>query len=277
MSNAQEDGRNAPRAEVFTPERCHILELSNTPDDPDVSIARARVEPGVTTGWHRVVGTAERYVILEGTGRVEVGDLPAQDVTTGDVVLIPPSCRQRITNTDATDLVFLCVCTPRFRQENYEDLEGDPRRRDVPAGDRRDPIRIVLPPDAAAAVARRIGEASGRVGELARRFDALPLYEDMGGAILLRRDGEVVALDHDDEASTAAEPWITIARVVGAEKYPELACLVPRRPDGATDCTHCGGAGSWWIGATKLGCGICHRLGWIASSDGPQCPGRGES
>lgn len=113
-----------PAAEFYTPEQCYIIELSNTPDDPEVSIARARVAPGVTTRWHRVVATAERYVILEGRGRVEVGDLPPQDVSAGDVVLIPPSCRQRIANVGADDLIFLAICTPRFRPGAYEDIEG---------------------------------------------------------------------------------------------------------------------------------------------------------
>jgi len=35
--------------EYYTRERCHILELSNVADDPAVSIARARVEAGITT------------------------------------------------------------------------------------------------------------------------------------------------------------------------------------------------------------------------------------
>jgi mannose-6-phosphate isomerase-like protein (cupin superfamily) len=112
-----------PAAEFFTPERCHINELANTADDPHASIARARVAPGVTTRWHRLAGTTERYVILEGRGRVEVGDLGPQEVGPGDVVLIPPACRQRISNVGASDLVFLAICTPRFRQGAYEDVE----------------------------------------------------------------------------------------------------------------------------------------------------------
>lgn len=114
-----------PDLEFYTDERCFIVELSNTPDDPAVSIARARVAPGVTTRWHRVRETAERYVILEGRGRVEIGSLPPQDVGPGDVVLIPPSCPQRIANTGAGDLIFLAVCTPRFTNEAYEDIDGD--------------------------------------------------------------------------------------------------------------------------------------------------------
>lgn len=115
--------RAQPEKEHFTSEGCFILELSNSPEDPGLSIARARVAPGVTTRWHRVRNTAERYVILEGKGRAEVGGLPPQDVGPGDVVLIPPSYRQRIANIGRSDLVFLAICTPRFASEAYE--EGD--------------------------------------------------------------------------------------------------------------------------------------------------------
>jgi len=110
-------------AERFTAERCFINELSNTPGDPDVSIARARIGEGVVTRWHRLAGTTERYVILQGRGRVEVGSLAPQDVGAGDVVLIPASCRQRIANVGSGDLVFLAICTPRFVPEAYEDID----------------------------------------------------------------------------------------------------------------------------------------------------------
>jgi mannose-6-phosphate isomerase-like protein (cupin superfamily) len=114
--------RLAPDAELATPEGCSIIEVSNSPDDPQLSIARARVAPGVTTQWHRLAGIGERYVILEGSGRAEIGDRPPEDVRSGDVVLIPPMCRQRITNTGRSDLVFLAICTPRFERERYEAL-----------------------------------------------------------------------------------------------------------------------------------------------------------
>ena len=109
--------------EFYTREKCYITELSNTPEDPDASIARARVKPGITTRWHRLIGTAERYYIVSGSGRVEIGKLPSQEVGAGDIVLIPAMCRQRITNTGADDLIFLAICTPRFSDEVYEDIE----------------------------------------------------------------------------------------------------------------------------------------------------------
>jgi len=114
-----------PAAEYYTGERCHINELSNIAADPAVSIAQARVEYGEVTRWHRLKDTTERYVILEGSGRVEVGSLPAQDVKRGDVVLIPPGCPQRIRNTGSDDLVFLAICSPRFRPEAYEDIDSE--------------------------------------------------------------------------------------------------------------------------------------------------------
>lgn len=109
--------------EFFTEERCHILELSNSPDDPGVSIARARVEPGVTTRKHRVTGTIERYILLEGTGRVSIEGMVDQDVGGGDVVVIAANAVQSIANTGAVDLIFFCICTPRFEWGNYESLE----------------------------------------------------------------------------------------------------------------------------------------------------------
>jgi mannose-6-phosphate isomerase-like protein (cupin superfamily) len=115
--------RTDPALEYDTNENCRILELSNRADDQAVSIARARVAPGEITRWHRLTGIEERYVILEGSGRVEVGDRVGEDVTGGDVVHIPAGRRQRIANVGGTDLVFLAICTPRFVQSAYEDLE----------------------------------------------------------------------------------------------------------------------------------------------------------
>lgn len=114
-----------PASEFFTQELCHITELSNSPDDEGLSVALARVEPGVTTRWHRLVGTSERYVILAGQGVVQIGDLPPRSVGPHDVIIIPPGCRQRITNSGSVDLLFYALCTPRFQPSVYEDLEVD--------------------------------------------------------------------------------------------------------------------------------------------------------
>lgn len=114
-----------PPDEYFFAEGCYITEWWNSPGDSQASIARARLEPGMTTRWHRLRGVTERYAILSGRGRVEVGELAAQDVTVGCIVLIPPGVAQRIRCIGEEDLVFLAVCTPRFEPDCYEDLQRE--------------------------------------------------------------------------------------------------------------------------------------------------------
>ena len=109
--------------EYYTDERCHILEFLNTPEAPDASIARARVEPGVTTRQHQVLNTVERYLIIEGQGIAHIEGAEDRTVGAGDTVVIPAGVTQSITNTGATDLVFMCVCTPRFEWDNYRALD----------------------------------------------------------------------------------------------------------------------------------------------------------
>jgi mannose-6-phosphate isomerase-like protein (cupin superfamily) len=115
--------RPQPSAEHATPERCRILESWNVASDPDVSIARARVAPGVTTRLHRLAGVTERYLVVEGSGRVAVGSDILQDIAPGDVVIIPPGVTQQVTNIGAGDLLFYCICTPRFTPACYEALD----------------------------------------------------------------------------------------------------------------------------------------------------------
>jgi mannose-6-phosphate isomerase-like protein (cupin superfamily) len=112
----------APQREYFFREGCYINELSNSDSDPTLSIARVRLRPGDQTRWHCLEERVERYVILQGTGEVEIGDLAPTRVSAGDVVLIPARCRQRIRNRGGDELVFLALCTPRFEEADYRDL-----------------------------------------------------------------------------------------------------------------------------------------------------------
>ena len=106
-----------------TDERCDINELLNITDDENCSIARASVAPGVCTQLHTVKNTMERYVILEGQGKVYINNSTPQNVSYLDVVTIPANTPQKIENCGTSELIFLCICTPRFKQENYACLE----------------------------------------------------------------------------------------------------------------------------------------------------------
>lgn len=120
--------RPASLQPFYTEERCHIVEHLNTPQCDDVSVAECRVAPGITTQLHRLA-VAERYVVQAGQGRMELhGDTDKVQVFTvqpGDCVLIPADCAQRIKNTGSAELVFMCVCTPRFQPGHYVALEQE--------------------------------------------------------------------------------------------------------------------------------------------------------
>ena len=109
--------------EFSTPEGCFIHETWNSNHDPAVSVARARLEPGLTTQIHFLKGIHERYLITEGYGEVQLAGEPSIKVVPGDLVFIPAGTSQTITNTGATDLVFYCICTPRFSVDVYVNLE----------------------------------------------------------------------------------------------------------------------------------------------------------
>ena len=111
-----------PQEEMWTTERCYITELLNSVDQPEVSLARTRVEPGVTTELHRL-SVFEWYVIEAGHGLMRVGDEAPFAVGPGDTVAIPKKTAQQITNSSQENLCFLCLCTPRFSQKCYTSLE----------------------------------------------------------------------------------------------------------------------------------------------------------
>jgi mannose-6-phosphate isomerase-like protein (cupin superfamily) len=112
---------NRKDGEFWIRERCYIRELVNDPEIAEFSLAIARVEPGVTTELH-ALSVDEWYVVMDGTGEVEVGG-ERRTVGPGDVVAIPAGTPQRIFNSGDADLRFQCVCLPRFSADGYEPLE----------------------------------------------------------------------------------------------------------------------------------------------------------
>ena len=116
------NGESKP-GEAWTSERCHIEELLNTPELPGASVARSRVEPGVTTELHSL-DVLEWYLIERGQGVMRVGDAEPRKVGPGDKIEIPAGTQQQITNSGDSDLVFLCVCVPRFTPSCYTSRES---------------------------------------------------------------------------------------------------------------------------------------------------------
>jgi len=116
--------------------------------------------------------------------------------------------------------------------------------------------------------------------QLARRVDALPLYSDMGGGIiLLRPDGELLVMELDDAETEvqAHRGWRLVGLFSGAEFFPELRPLLPPRPSVASACHACNGIGMMrWQGERPQGitaCGRCWGLGWLPErpASAPTC------
>ena len=112
----------SPQREFMTRERCYITELFNVPGEPRMSLARCRVAPGVITELHSLA-VDEWYYIEQGAGSMQVGDREPFAVGPGDTVAIERHVAQRIRNTGEVDLVFQCICVPRFALEHYRPLE----------------------------------------------------------------------------------------------------------------------------------------------------------
>ena len=112
----------APQPEILTRERCYIRERLNSPRVPEISVADCRVPPGVLTELHRLQ-VDEWYVISAGEGMMEVDRQAPVRVGPGDAVVIPRGVPQRIRNSGNGDLLFECICRPRFVPECYESLE----------------------------------------------------------------------------------------------------------------------------------------------------------
>lgn len=112
------------KTQIFhTEENCAIAELLNLSSEPNLSIALAKVEVGQTTKLHCLKNTEEKYVILSGRGEMEINGAIIGIVSRLDVVNIPANMSQRIKNIGNEELEFICVCTPRFEDKNYVNLE----------------------------------------------------------------------------------------------------------------------------------------------------------
>jgi mannose-6-phosphate isomerase-like protein (cupin superfamily) len=119
------DVRNIDEAPAFTTkDGSEIRELLAARNSCIVkqSLAEARLPPGSATTPHYHPTTEEIYYILEGTGRMRIGD-ETRDVGPGDAIAIPPAAEHQITNNGPGTLKFLCCCAPGYEHDDTVLLE----------------------------------------------------------------------------------------------------------------------------------------------------------
>ena len=86
------------------------------------SLAHAKVAAGQETFPHKLKAS-EVYYITAGYGLMHI-DEGTFEVGPESAIYIPPGARQYIENTGDSDLEFLCIVDPAWREEDEEILEG---------------------------------------------------------------------------------------------------------------------------------------------------------
>jgi mannose-6-phosphate isomerase-like protein (cupin superfamily) len=111
--------RSRADAEPFTTadgSTIRVLLDANAGGAANQSLAEATLAPGQSTERHYHAETEELYVLLEGSGDMEV-DGDRRPVEPGDAILIPPGAWHQVTAGDA-ELRFLCCCAPAYRDDD---------------------------------------------------------------------------------------------------------------------------------------------------------------
>lgn len=86
------------------------------------SLAHAKVPPGQATKPHRLK-TSEVYYVIAGNGLMHI-DEESFEVSLHCVIYIPPRSMQYIENTSDSDLKFLSIVDPAWREGDEEVLDS---------------------------------------------------------------------------------------------------------------------------------------------------------
>ena len=97
-------------------------------------------------------------------------------------------------------------------------------------------------------------------------MEALPIPWAWEGCFGVRANGDVVFVNDDGVPNplTNAREERLVTLAYAARRHPELASLLPKRPQAAVSCGACGGAGA--MTKARLVCGECYGLGWTSAA-----------
>ena len=112
--------RSREQAEAFTTldgSTIRVLLDAREGGAVEQSLAEATVAAGASTQRHHHGRTEELYVILAGSGQMEV-EGEEREVGPGDAILIPAGARHQIRAEPAGELRFLCCCAPPYSDED---------------------------------------------------------------------------------------------------------------------------------------------------------------
>jgi mannose-6-phosphate isomerase-like protein (cupin superfamily) len=108
--------RNREQADAFTTldgSTIRVLLDAAAGGTREQSLAEASLPAGGSTRRHYHARTEEIYVLLEGSGEMEV-EGARRRVAPGDAILIPPGAWHEIRADAGRELRFLCCCAPPY-------------------------------------------------------------------------------------------------------------------------------------------------------------------
>ena len=111
-------------AVINTPHGSEIRPLIDRTTSPVelCSLAEDTLPAGAAVTRHFHTETEEVYYVLEGAGRMTVGE-SVREVSAGDAVYIPRGATHTLENTGDAPLRLLLVCGPAYSQSDHR-MEG---------------------------------------------------------------------------------------------------------------------------------------------------------
>jgi len=112
--------RRRAQAEAFTTldgSTIRVLLDAQLGGASEQSLAEATVAAGARTRRHYHARTEEIYVVLDGSGRMQL-DGDERVVGPDDAILIPPGAWHEIRADPGDELRFLCCCAPPYSDKD---------------------------------------------------------------------------------------------------------------------------------------------------------------
>jgi hypothetical protein len=123
-----------------------------------------------------------------------------------------------------------------------------------------------MPDNVRMVVERLVAEARSRPREVKARPNGFLLTGGPSFCTYLDEDGEAWDLDLWDESVHPVEdgPRKVGLIAIAAQRVPELAEWLPRRPFGALDCQVCDQTGWLQPPFSRIQCPECYGMGWLS-------------
>jgi hypothetical protein len=126
-----------------------------------------------------------------------------------------------------------------------------------------------MPDGVRVVVGRLVAEARSERPDAGERVNGYLLIGGPGGASYIDAAGEVWNWywDWDGSGETVERvpdgPMKVGLVAIAAERVPELAAWLPKRPPGAADCEPCRGSGWLPPPLPRVKCPECNGMGWV--------------